>query len=186
MRREDITTYMREGAETYFAINPNQLYRIGNEIGKQLKKGKKLLIMGNGGSSIDAQHIAAEFIGMFEKKRRALPAIALTSNMSTITALGNDFGYEKAFERQVEAFANPGDVVIAMSTSGNSVNVVNAVTKANALKCVTVAMTGRTGGKLGGVAKYTVKISSERTPIIQEAHVIVGHILSKIVEDMVG
>jgi D-sedoheptulose 7-phosphate isomerase len=185
MKKDEITAYMREGAESYFAIDPNQIYQIGKMIGRQLIYGKKLIVMGNGGSSIDAQHIAAEFVGMFERRRRALPAIALTSNMSAVTAIGNDFGYEDVFDRQIEAFARPGDVVLAMSTSGNSANVLKAVKTANSMECITIAMTGKSGGKLNGVAKQIIRIQSERTPIIQEAHVIVGHIFSKIVEDMV-
>lgn len=186
MDEEEITAYMREGAETYFSINPNHLYKIGRLITRQLRHGNKILIMGNGGSSIDAQHIAAEFVGKFEKDRRALPAIALTSNMSAVTAIGNDFGYDVAFERQIEAYAKSGDIIIAMSTSGNSVNVIRAVERANKMGCITIAMTGRSGGKLNSIAKHMIKIDSERTPIIQEAHVIVGHILSKIVEDELG
>jgi len=184
MKKEDIIAYMREGSETYFSINPNKIYKIAKIISKQVIKGKKILIMGNGGSSIDAQHLAGEFVGMFENpKRKALPALALTSNMAIVTATGNDFGYETTFERQINAFAKEGDIVLALSTSGNSKNVLKAVERANKLKCITVAFTGRHGGKLNGVAKYMIRIDSDRTSIIQEAHVIVGHIISKIVED---
>jgi D-sedoheptulose 7-phosphate isomerase len=186
MQKKEILEYMREGAETYFAINPNQVYRIGRLIGRQVKKGKKVLIMGNGGSSLDAQHIATELVCMFEKRRKALPAIALTSSMSSITATGNDFGYENVFDRQVEAFAKSGDVVIAISTSGNSANILKAIAKANKMGCITVAMTGKSGGKLNGLAKHVIRIESDRTSIIQESHLILGHLLSKIIEDMIA
>ncbi|MDE1823205.1 MAG: SIS domain-containing protein [Candidatus Micrarchaeota archaeon] len=158
---------------------------LSTRIGKNMLEGKKLILMGNGGSAADSQHIAAEFVGKFQKERRPLMALALNTNTSSVTAIGNDYGYEKVFERQVEAFAREGDIVIGLSTSGNSENVVRAIEAANRLGCITVGMTGKSGGKLAEKAKYAIKVDSSKTSIIQEVHITIGHIMSNIIEDMI-
>jgi D-sedoheptulose 7-phosphate isomerase len=144
--------------------------------------GKKILICGNGGSAADAQHIAAEFVGRYETERRALPAIALTTDTSALTALSNDYGYEMVFRRQVEALAAEGDVLIGISTSGNSPNVLAAVMKARQLGCKTVGLTGESGKKLVSLCDSGILVPSRRTSRIQEAHIAIGHIWCEIVD----
>ena len=139
--------------------------------------------MGNGGSAADCQHLAAEFVGRFTRERRALPSIALTVDTSILTAIGNDYGFDAVFSRQIEALANQGDVVIGISTSGNSPNVLNAMLVAKEKGCVTVAFTGETGGKLAPLCDLTLKIPSKVTARIQEMHILCGHILCDIAEE---
>ncbi len=181
---DEIIEYIAEGNRARSNIDAERLYDLGREIGKGMLEGKKLILMGNGGSAADAQHIAAEFVGRFKKERRAYPAIALSTNTSVLTAIGNDYSYDKIFERQIEALAHGGDIVIGISTSGNSQNIVNAIRKAGELGCLTVALTGRSGGALNGIAQVMIRVDSEETPIIQEAHIAIGHLLSKIADDM--
>lgn len=147
-----------------------------------LNNGKKLLIMGNGGSAADAQHMAAEFVGRFLLNRKALPAIALTTDTSILTAVSNDYGYNETFKRQVEALAVPGDVVIGISTSGNSNNVLYALAAAREAGCKTVGLLGRDGGAIAGAVDVTLTVSAEKTPYIQEAHLTIIHILCNLVE----
>lgn len=147
--------------------------------------GNKILIMGNGGSAADAQHFAAELVGRFLKNRRALPAIALTTDTSILTAVGNDFGFDEIFKRQVEALARPGDVVIGISTSGQSNNVFHALTAANQIGCKTVGLLGRDGGNIGGIVDVSLTVSVQETPHIQEAHVTIIHLLCMLIEDNV-
>ena len=127
------------------------------------RDGGKILLAGNGGSAADAQHIAAEFTGRFVKERRALPALALTTDTSALTAIGNDFGFDKIFERQIEALALPGDVLIAISTSGNSENVINAIKKANEMECLTIGLTGKGGGMMKELCNINIVIPSSNT-----------------------
>jgi D-sedoheptulose 7-phosphate isomerase len=147
-----------------------------------IRNGGKILIMGNGGSAADSQHIAAEIVGRFKKERKGLPAIALTTDTSIITSVGNDYGYHYIFARQVEALCRPEDLVIGITTSGNSANVVNAIEAANAIGATTIGMTGGTGGKLNDLCKYNIVIPSNVTARIQEAHIFVGHSLCEILE----
>lgn len=147
-----------------------------------LDSGKKVLICGNGGSAADAQHIAAEFVGRFERERRALPSIALTTDTSALTAIGNDYGFERLFARQVEALAQPGDVLIGISTSGNSPNVIAAMMTARAIGCKTIGLTGETGKKLAGISDAAILVPATRTARIQEAHIFIGHVWCEIVE----
>ncbi|MFL6374781.1 MAG: D-sedoheptulose 7-phosphate isomerase, partial [Pyrinomonadaceae bacterium] len=146
------------------------------------RSGNKVLICGNGGSAADAQHIAAEFVGRYENERRALPAIALTTDTSALTALANDYDFERIFARQVEALANAGDCLIAISTSGNSPNVIAAVMKAREKGCKVVGMTGSGGKKLAGLCDACIIVPSPRTARVQEAHITVAHIWCEIVE----
>jgi D-sedoheptulose 7-phosphate isomerase len=147
-----------------------------------LRAGNKIILFGNGGSAADAQHIAAELVGRFAFDRPALPALALTVNSSCLTAIGNDHGFKHIFARQIEALARPGDVVIAISTSGNSPNVICALESARNLKLKTVALTGESGGKLHSLVDHCICAPSQVTPRIQECHSLIGHILSEIVE----
>jgi len=143
---------------------------------------KKVVLFGNGGSAADAQHIAAEFVGKFYKKRDPLPSLAFHTNTSSVTATANDFGYDLIFERQVSAFVEEGDVVIGISTSGNSPNVIKGIERAKKLGAITVAMTGKKENKLEKIVDYCLKMPSEDTPRIQEGHITVGHIICYLVE----
>lgn len=147
-----------------------------------LRQGNKILVMGNGGSAADAQHFAAELVGRFLKNRAALPVIALTTDTSILTAVANDFGYEQVFSRQVEALAKPGDVVVGISTSGNSINVQRALTLASTLDCKTVALLGRDGGEIKSQADLALTVAVNETPHIQEAHLALIHILCDLIE----
>jgi D-sedoheptulose 7-phosphate isomerase len=147
-----------------------------------LRNGKKVLVMGNGGSAADAQHLAAELVGRFLLERRALPAIALTTDSSILTAVGNDYGFDQIFRRQVEALAVPGDVVIGISTSGNSPNVLTALQAARAIGCATVGLLGRDGGKIARLVDINLTVPSMQTPYIQEIHAMIIHILCSEVE----
>lgn len=146
------------------------------------KRGGKILICGNGGSAADAQHLAAEFVGRYETERIALPAIALTTDTSAITALANDYSFEKIFARQVEALAGEGDCLIAISTSGNSPNVISAVMSARNRGCKVIGLTGAKGKKLAGLCDSSIVVPSERTARIQEAHITIAHIWCEIVD----
>jgi D-sedoheptulose 7-phosphate isomerase len=148
-----------------------------------LEREGKLILFGNGGSAADAQHLAAELTGRYMRERRALAAVALTTDTSCLTSIANDYSFDDVFSRQVDAIGKKGDIAIAISTSGNSKNVIQALTVAKEKGLTTIAMTGRTGGKLIGIADYCLCIPSEQTPRIQEAHILVGHILCEIIED---
>lgn len=147
-----------------------------------LGAGNKLLVMGNGGSAADAQHFAAEIIGRFKLERAALPAIALTTDSSVLTAIGNDYGFDAVFSRQVEGLGRPGDVVFGISTSGNSPNVLAALSKASELGCLTVALLGRDGGSIKAVADLALIVPSTDTPRIQEGHLTIIHIICDLLE----
>jgi D-sedoheptulose 7-phosphate isomerase len=149
-----------------------------------LQNGNKLFLFGNGGSAADAQHIAAEFVGRFAFDRPALPALALSVNTSCVTAIGNDYGFEQVFSRQLAALARPGDVAFGFSTSGNSPNVLCGISTAKKIGLHTVALTGSPGGKLRGAPDldHCLCVPSRDTPRIQECHILVGHIVSELVE----
>lgn len=147
-----------------------------------LRRGNKVLLFGNGGSAADAQHIAAELVGRFAFDRPALPALALSVNSSCVTAIGNDYGFDRVFSRQLEALARPEDIAIGISTSGNSPNVVLALSVARKIGLHTVALTGRTGGSLLKNVDHCICVPSNETPRIQECHILVGHIISELVE----
>ncbi len=149
---------------------------------RAFEQGNKVLICGNGGSAADAQHIATEFTGRFETERRALPAIALTTDTSALTAVANDYGFERVFARQVEALAVPGDCLIAISTSGNSPNVIAAVMAARERGCSIVGMTGARANKLASLSDACLLVPSERTARVQEAHITVAHIWCEMVD----
>ena len=142
----------------------------------------KVVLFGNGGSAADAQHIAAELVGKYKMERKSLPAIALSTNTSIMSAIGNDYGFDKVFERQVEGMVNQEDVVIGISTSGNSENVLKGVMTAKKIKAKTIALTGNNGGKLKDMVDILLNIPSENTPRIQEAHIAISHIICGLVE----
>lgn len=147
-----------------------------------LRAGNKLMFIGNGGSAADAQHLAAELVVRFKLNRKGLPALALTVDSSALTAIGNDFGFDQLFSRQVEALGQQGDVLIALSTSGNSENILKAVPVAQAMGIRVIAMTGATGGKLATLADQCLRMPSTDTPRIQEAHTLLGHMLCDLLE----
>lgn len=150
-----------------------------------LNSGGKLLFAGNGGSAAEAQHFSAEMVGRFLKERRPLPAIALNTDTSALTAIGNDYGYEQVFARQVEALGNAGDVLIVMSTSGRSKNIVQAMTAARAKGVITIALTGNYPRDMGDLADVVLKVPSSHTPQIQEGHLVLGHLLCALVENRI-
>lgn len=147
-----------------------------------LRNGGKLLVMGNGGSAADAQHLAAELVGRFLLERRALPAIALTTDTSILTAVGNDYGFDEVFARQVEALAASGDLVLGISTSGQSANVIKALAAAREKGCQTIGLLGRDGGRVAGMVDLALTVPSPETPRIQEAHQLIIHIICDLVE----
>ena len=159
-----------------------QIAEAGTAIVRCLQNHGKLIVFGNGGSAADAQHISAEFIGRYRAERKALAAIALTTDSSTLTAIGNDYGFDQVFVRQLEAIGKPGDVVLGISTSGNSLNVLRAMEYAKNNGLSTIALTGKSGGKLRGLADICLCVPSDSTPRIQEAHILIAHILSGIAE----
>ena len=164
------------------SANLDVIREIADVIIKAYKDKRCVYLIGNGGSAADAQHIAGELIGRFKINRRPLPAIALTTDTSVITAIANDFGYETCFARQIEALAKPGDVLLAFSTSGNSKGILNAVQVAKSLRAITIGFTGKDGGLLKSIVDICLKIPSDNTPRIQECHITVGHIICSIVE----
>jgi phosphoheptose isomerase len=152
-------------------------------IAAALKHGGKLLAFGNGGSAADAQHVAAELVGRFQRERRALAAIALTTDTSILTSVANDYQFDRVFARQVEGLGKPGDVALGISTSGNSPNVLAAFVAARAAGVRTIALTGRDGGAIGNVADVHINVPSASTPRVQEVHRTLLHVLCELVED---
>ena len=169
--------------ERFFAERTPRVLQAGRAIARSLHGGGKVLVFGNGGSAADAQHLAGELVGRYLKDRRALPAIALTTDPSILTAVGNDMGFEAIFRRQVEAHGRKGDVAIGISTSGRSPNVVAALEGARANGLVTVGLTGEGGGRLAGLVDHLIDVPSTDTPRIQEVHGMVVHLLCQIVEE---
>ena len=168
--------------EQIIAVSQEPLVRAAQLMVQTLQNGRKILLCGNGGSAADAQHIAAELTGRYKTERRGLPAIALTTDTSALTAIANDFGYDKVFSRQVEALANQGDLLIGISTSGNSANIVLALEQARAIGCTTLGLTGNSGGKMNALCDINLVVPSNNTPRIQEMHILFGHILCQIVD----
>lgn len=149
-----------------------------------ISNNNRVYLAGNGGSAADAQHIAAELTGRFVKERKALPGIALTTDTSALTAIANDYGYEKVFSRQLEAFAQPGDLFIGISTSGNSTSILNALTAAKNMGCKTIGLSGRGGGQMNTLCDINIVVPSDVTARVQEMHIVIGHILCKAVDDL--
>jgi D-sedoheptulose 7-phosphate isomerase len=164
--------------------NLDKIIEVAKAIANAFNDGKKLILFGNGGSSTDASHIAAEFTNRFKKDRPGLPAIALNTDMAVITSIANDYDFSEVFAKQLKALANEGDVVIAISTSGNSPNILKAMDVAKKKKLTTVAFTGLKGEKLASKATYTFIVPSDNTPRIQETHITLGHIICQMVEEI--
>ena len=186
LKKDTVNTRIDETIEVLAQIkNQAEFVEFAAElIINAFKAGKKLLICGNGGSAADSQHIAAEFVGKFYRiDRPALPAIALNTNSSIITAIGNDFGYDKTFVRQVEALGQKDDVLLSISTSGNSVNALEASKLAKEKEMKVISLTGDTGGELAYTSDITIKVPSQNTPIIQNAHITICHIICELVEN---
>ncbi len=162
--------------------NVTTLVGLAEHVSTAFKNNKKLLICGNGGSASDAQHIAAEFVNRFQLERRPLPAIALTTDTSVITSIANDYGYAKVFSKQIEALGQNGDILLAISTSGRSENVMSAIESARENGLFTVGLTGMDGGDVLGSVDLTLVVESESTPRIQEVHIFAGHLLCELVE----
>ncbi|HEU5132236.1 MAG TPA: D-sedoheptulose 7-phosphate isomerase [Pyrinomonadaceae bacterium] len=187
----DKTTLLRsslqEHLETVQALIGSELDKIvqsGQMICDALVAGRKILLCGNGGSAADAQHIAAELVGCYEKQRRSWPAIALTVDTSALTAVSNDLGYEQVFARQLAGLAQSGDILIAISTSGKSKNVLKAAERAREIGCRTIALTGSTSDPLGALCDFTVAVPASRTSRVQEAHITIGHLWCEMVDQI--
>jgi len=159
--------------------------KIVDAVSNAFKNGNSVYFCGNGGSAADAQHLAAEFSGRFYTDRKALPADALHCNTSYLTAVANDYGYDVVYSRMIEGIGKKGDVLIGLSTSGNSTNIIKAFEAAGEKKMVTIAFTGNTGGQMKSICDYLVNIPSTDTPRIQESHIMVGHIICQLVEEII-
>ena len=182
-RIEEILTESINIEKQIIAGTIDIIEKIAHQICTSLRKGGKIIIFGNGGSAADAQHIAAEFVGRFQKERRGLAAIALNTNTSILTALSNDYGYENVFKRQIEALADEKDIVLAISTSGTAKNVNEAVKFAASLDIKTIALSGKGGGELAKLSDTSLIVPSEVTARIQETHITIGHIICQLVEE---
>ena len=168
----------------------NLLHHLTDEVAKSaqlcidtLNNHGKILLFGNGGSAADAQHIAAELVGRYKHNRIGLPAIALTTDSSSITSIANDYGYENVFNRQVEALANKGDVVIGISTSGESINVISALKTAQKLHCNTIGFSGNNGKVMQKICNINLAVPSDDTPRVQEMHILLGHTICKLIDN---
>lgn len=182
---DDIREQLNESIQVKSALIEKDLLTIRTiaaTIINSFKNGHHLYLMGNGGSAADAQHIAGELVGRYKKDRRPLPATAFTTDTSILTAIANDYGFDHCFVKQVEAFVKKGDVVIGISTSGRSVNIINALKRAKELGAFTIAFTGAEGGSLKDYASLCLLVPSTNTPRIQEAHITIAHIICSIIE----
>ena len=185
--QESIINLINESVRNFTNISKDQnqvvlIENITNTILNAFKSDNKLLLCGNGGSAADAQHIAAELSGRFEIDRKPLNAEALHVNSSFVTAVANDYGYEEVYSRMVEAIGKNGDILLALSTSGNSKNIIRAIDKANSQGLITIGFSGNDGGAMQNLCKYNLIIPSDNTARIQEAHILVGHIICKLIE----
>jgi D-sedoheptulose 7-phosphate isomerase len=169
--------------QRFFADNASLLVSIGRLAAQRMSAGGKLLAFGNGGSAADAQHLVGELVGRYRRERRGLPALALTTDPSVVTAIGNDLGWENVFRRQVEAHGRPGDVAVGISTSGRSPNVVEALRFARGLGLLTIGLTGQGGGRVREVVDHLIDVPHEETARIQEVHGMIVHLLCEIIED---
>jgi D-sedoheptulose 7-phosphate isomerase len=170
--------------ERFVQENADSIAEVSRLIASAFGEGKKLILFGNGGSAADANHMAAEFMGRFKRERPGLPAISLNENISTITAIANDYDFSEVFARQLKAIAEEGDVVIAISTSGGSPNVLKAVDAAKKKKLRTIAFTGEKGEKLASKVNYAFIVPTDKTPRIQETHITLGHVICQMVEEL--
>lgn len=168
----------------FFFENRDRLAETAEIISHGFRNGRKVVLFGNGGSAADAQHIAAEFVGRFMPDRTALPALSLSTDTSVLSAIANDYGYEHVFSRQIDALGSPGDTAIAISTSGNSPNVLRGIVSAKARGLYTVGMTGESAGKMNGQVETLFRVPSRSTPRIQETHIMIGHVLCELIDRM--
>lgn len=181
-----VETGLKEAARLQSEMAHGQtglIVRAAELVSAAINTGKKVIWFGNGGSATQAQHMAAEFVGRFQKERRALPAISLTENMASVTAIANDYAYEQIFSRQLQGLAQVGDIVIGLSTSGNSPNVLEALRAARTMKLTTIGLTGSSGGQMGGLCDLCIRVPSTSTARIQELHLTIGHLLCALIED---
>ncbi len=182
---DDIRGQLKVHQEVVRAIEESLAEKISTTalmIGEALRDGRKLLLMGNGGSAADAQHFAAEIVGRFRMERRGLPAVALSTDTSILTAVGNDYGFDEVFRRQVEALAAEGDVVVGISTSGTSKNVFSALSLARQMGCRTIGLLGKDGGTIREIVDVELTVPSKDTPRVQEGHILMIHIICDLVE----
>lgn len=179
---DNIRAQIQDNINTLQELSPELILNAGNKLASALKKGRKLLLCGNGGSAADSQHIAAEFMNRFRKDRNPLPAIALTTDTSILTSISNDYEYKYTFSKQVSALGQKGDILIGISTSGIAENVIEAVKTAGRKGLYTIGLTGDSGGRLKDIVNLCIKVPSHDTPRIQEAHILIGHLLCDIVE----
>lgn len=163
--------------QNIFDNDIEKIIKISDLVNECLSKGFKLIFIGNGGSASDAQHLSAEFVGRFQKERNPLPAISLSTDTSAITAIGNDYGFDRIFERQINALASPGDILFAISTSGNSPNIIEGIKAATNKGCVVIGLLGKTGGEAKNLCDECIIIDHHATARIQEGHIMVGHII---------
>jgi D-sedoheptulose 7-phosphate isomerase len=185
-RIDFVEHYARESADAlraFFEGNASRVVAVADALSDCLRGGGKILLFGNGGSAADAQHLAAEFAGRYLKDRAPLAAVALTTDSSNLTAISNDFGFDRVFERQVRALAREGDAAIGISTSGTSPNVIKALEAARDLKAVTIGFAGRDGGKMATCCDHLFIVEHQSTPIIQQAQITLGHVLCHLVEE---
>ena len=175
--KEFLEKYISEGIEARRSIEVSGIMTVSEILFDRLKKGGELITFGNGGSAADAQHFAAELSGRFMKERKSFPAVALTTNSSSLTAIGNDYDFSKVFSRQLEGLCSKDDFVVGISTSGNSPNIVEGIRSAKLAGAYTLALTGRDGGMIKTIADYCIKVNSNSTPIIQESHVAIIHMI---------
>ncbi len=188
--KQKIVSLLKESITTKQSLVKDELQidiisKVVQQIIDAFKNNKKVIVFGNGGSAADAQHMVAELVGRYKKERPPLEAISLNTNVSTLTALGNDYGYEMVFSRQLESCAKQGDVVIGITTSGKSPNVIKAIEVAKKIGCVTVALTGKDGGLIKNLVDYCICVPSNETPRIQEVHITIIHIICDLVEQTV-
>lgn len=181
-----ITAILRDTGRLHHELPHAQVERIAQAAGlmaQALKSGRKIIWFGNGGSATQSQHMAGEFVGRFLRERRSLPSISLTENMASVTAIGNDYAFEQIFSRQLEGLAQPGDIAVGLSTSGNSANVLKALQRGKELQLATIGLTGGTGGQMAVLCDLCIVVPSSVTARIQEVHLTIGHILCGLVED---
>jgi D-sedoheptulose 7-phosphate isomerase len=178
---EFVAESLRVKAE-FFGENKERIAQTAEVIAHGLRNGRKMMFFGNGGSAADSQHLAAEMVGRFGPERSALAAIALSTDTSILTAVGNDYGYDKVFARQIEALGQAGDIAIGISTSGNSPSVLEALDVARSKGLYTVGFTGESGGKMNGRAETLFRVPSRQTPRIQETHILLGHVICELVD----
>ncbi|HTP07595.1 MAG TPA: D-sedoheptulose 7-phosphate isomerase [Anaerolineae bacterium] len=181
---EDIRRMLQEAVQVQEALfdHVDLIQQIAATITAALRSGHKILLCGNGGSAADAQHVAAELLGRFARERASWPALALTTNSSVMTAVANDYDFDRIFARQVEGLAVAGDIVVGISTSGTSPNIIRALETARAKGCITIGFTGETGGRLKDISDLCFRAPSTQTPHTQEAHIVVWHVICELVE----